>query len=264
MNWIGIAVGAVAGAVAVLISSWILRLLGKSNATGAKLLHFVIFAAALALGREIVEPHIRASQVETKLLELPVYRAMQQYEPDSYKRILTALESGIANKQPLEQMWSVTRPVVSEVSGKRLPHASDAVVVKFANHFVSSTMLLHAKGGNACFAYLNPGPGEAPDFAALLGKDVMQRELDLLAEILTSAAGKMRTPVSDKDAAPDLEAVRRTLLKKYSQADLFEIQDLNAPGIDKRKVCLIMADLYYEAAALPEPRNSRLVRYLIQ
>jgi hypothetical protein len=83
MNWIGMAVGAGAGVLAVLISTWIMRMLGKSNSKGASILHFIVFAAALALGREIVDPRIQATQVEAKLLEIPVYRAIQQFEPDS-------------------------------------------------------------------------------------------------------------------------------------------------------------------------------------
>ena len=264
MNWIGIAVGAGAGVVAVLISAGIMRLLGKANSKGANVLHVVVFAAALALGREVVEPRIQASRVEAKLLEMPVYRAMQQFEPDSYRRILTALETGIANKRPLEQMWSVTRPVVGEVTTKRLPHASDTVLLKFARHFVSATTLLHSKGGNACFSYINPAPGEAPDFNALLGKEAAQQELDLVADVVTSAAGKTRSPVAAADVEPDIQAVIGNLSKKYSETELAGLQNLNAPGIDRRKYCLIITDLYAEAMALPEPRNSRLVRYLMQ
>ncbi len=264
MNWIGIAVGAGAGVVAVLISTGIMKLLGKTNTKGANILHMVVFAAALALGRELVEPRIQAQQVESKLLEMPVYRAMQQYEPDSYKKILTSLEQGIANKQPLEQMWSATRPVVGEVTTRRLPHASDAVLVKFAGHIISATTILHSKGGNACFSYINPAPGEALDFTALLGKDAAQQELDLVAEVVTSAAGKTRPSVAETDAAPDVESVIGRLLRKYTKEELAGLQNLQAPGIDKRKYCEIIADLYREAIALPEPRNSRLVRYLLQ
>jgi hypothetical protein len=264
MNWVGIAVGAGAGVVAVLVSAGIMRLLGKTNTKGANVLHVVVFAAALALGREIVEPRIQAEQVESKLLEMPVYRAMQQFEPDSYKKILTALEQGIANKQTLEQMWSATRPVVGEVASRRLPHASDAVVIKFADHIVSATTLLYSKGGNACFSYINPAPAEALDFAALLGKDVAQQELDLITQVVTSAAGKTRPPVAETEAAPDVEVVIGKLLKKYSEVELAGLQNLQAPGIDKRKYCLIIADLYSEAMALPEPRNARVVRYLMQ
>lgn len=264
MNWIGIAVGAGAGVVAVLISAGIMRLLGKANSKGASFLHVVVFAAALALGREVVEPRIQASRVEAQLLEMPVYRAIQQFEPDAYKRILTAFENGIANKQPLEQMWSVTRPVVGEVTTKRLPHASDAVLLKFARHVVSATTLLHSKGGNACFSYINPAPGEAPDFNALLGKEAAQQELDLVAEVVTSAAGGTRSPVAAADTEPDIQAVIGNLSRKYSETELAGLQNPNAPGIDKRKYCLIIADLYAEAIALPEPRNSRLVRYLMQ
>lgn len=264
MNWVGIAVGAGAGVVAVLISTGLMKLIGKANTKGANIVHMVVFAAALALGREIVEPRLQAQKVESTLLEMPVYRAMQQYEPDSYRKILTTLEQGITNKQPLEQMWSLTRPVISEVTAKRLPHASDPVLIKFAAHFISETNVLYAKGGNACFSYINPAPGEALDFTALLGKDAAQQELDLIAEVVTSAAGKTRTPVAEAEAAPDVQSVISRLSLKYTDAELAGLQNLQAPGIDKRKYCQILTDMYKEAIALPEPRNSRLIRYLMQ
>lgn len=264
MNWIGIAVGAGAGVLAVLISTWTMRMLGKSNSKGASILHVIVFAAALALGREVVEPRIQATQVEAKLLEIPVYRAIQQFEPDSYKKILTAFETGVASNKPLEQMWSVTRPVVGEVTSRRLPHATDSVITKFAGHVVTSTRFLHSKGGNTCFSYINPAPGEALDFAALMGKAAAQQELELVAEIVTSAAGKTRSPVPAEDAEADIQVVIAKLLQKYSQSELAGLQNLNAPGLDKRKYCEIIADLYAEAVALPEPRDSRLVRYFMQ
>lgn len=264
MNWIGIAVGAGAGVVAVLISAGILRALGKTNAKGTNILHVIVFGIALALGREIVEPRIQSKQVESKILELPVYRAIQQFEPDSYKKILAALEQGIATKQPLEQIWSATRPVIGEVTARRLPHASDAVLLKFANHLVSSINVLHSKGGNACFSYINPAPGEALDFTALLGKDAADQELNLIAEVVTSAAGKTNPPVAEDETAPDIASIISSLVKKYTEAELAGLQTPQAPGIDKRKYCLIITDLYSAAISLPEPRNSRVIRYLMQ
>lgn len=264
MNWIGIAVGAGAGVVAVLISRGILRLLGKSEAKWGAVLQVVVFVAALSLGREVVEPRIRESQVEAELLKMPIYRAIQQYEPDAYKRIMTAFKSGYSSKQSIEEIWAATRPMVGEIASKRLPHASDAVLVDFARHIVDAIKLLHSKGGSVCFSYVNPTPGEAPDFVSLLGKEITQRELDLMVEIIKTSAGQSIPNVAESDVEEDLQAVIGHLSKKYSQADLVGLQNLNAPGIDKRKYCLIVADLYAVALALPEPRNSRLMRYLMQ
>lgn len=264
MNWIAIAVGAGAGVVAVIISAGFMKLIGKANTKGANIIHAVVFAVTLALGREFVEPRIQAGQVESKLLDMPIYQALKQYEPDSYQKILYALEQGTAEKQPLEQIWSLTRPVIGDVTTRRLPHTSDAVIIKFAEHIVSATTNLYSKGGTSCFSYMNPQPGEALDFTALLGKEAAQQELTLIADVVTWAAGKTRPPVTEADASPDVEAVIAKLLEKYTQEDLVNLQNLQSPGIDKRKYCQIIVDLYKEAIALPEPRNSRLVRYLMQ
>jgi hypothetical protein len=264
MNWIGMAVGAGAGVVAVLISAGIMKMLGKNNSKNANVLHVVVFAAALAIGRELVEPRLHAQQAESQLLELSVYQALKQHEPDSYARILEAFKDGIASKRPIEQIWAVTRPVVGEITAKRLPHASDSTLIKFAGHIVSSVGALHANGGTACFSYINPAHGEALDFTALLGKEAAQRELDLVAEVVTSAAGQNRSPVSEAEGTADVEVVIGNLLKKYSQEDLASLQNPNAPNLDKRKFCQITADLYREAMLLPEPRNARLFRYLMQ
>lgn len=258
------AVGAGAGVVAVLISASIMKLLGKGTSKSASVLHVVVFVAALAVGRELVEPRLHAQQAEAQLLELQIYQVLKQHEPDSYARILAAFKEGIANKRPVEEIWAVTRPVVGEVTSKRLPHASDAALIKFAGHIVSSVAALHASGGTACFSYINPAPGEALDFSTLLGKEAAQRELDLVAEVVTSAAGQNRSPVPEADGTADVEAVIENLLKKYSQEDLASLQNPNSPNLDKRKFCQITADLYREAMSLPEPRNARLVRYLMQ
>lgn len=264
MNWVAIAIGAGAGVVAVLLSAGIMRLLGRPNSKGANVLYIVIFAAALTLGREFVEPRIQAQRVESALLDMPVYRALQQHEPKAYGRIRSAIEDGIANKLPQEQMWAATRPVVAEVTARRLPHASDDVLVKFGEHVVLTTTLLHSKGGNVCFSYINPASGEALDFTVLLGKEVAQQELNLVADLVVSAAGKTRSAVTEAEATPDLEAVIGKLLSKYSQEDLAALQNPNSPNVDKRKYCQLIADLYKEAITLPTPRNGQLLRYLMQ
>lgn len=264
MNWVAIGVGAGAGVVAVLLSAGIMRLFGQANSKAANILYLVVFALTLAVGREFVEPRIQAQRVESALLDMPVYRTLQQHEPKAYEQIRSAIETSIANKLPQEQMWAVTRPVITEVATRRLPHASDTVLVKYGAHIVSATTLLHAKGGDACFSYINPAPGEALDFTALLGREVAEQELSLVAEIVTSAAGKKRAAVTETEAKLDVDAVIGKLLSKYSQPDLAALQNPNSPNVDKRKYCQVIIDLYKEVIALPAPRNSQLLRYLMQ
>lgn len=265
MNWIGIGVGAAAGMLAVLISLGIMKLFGRSATTkSATILNVVIFVAALAIGREVVEPRIQAQRVESALLEIPIYRALQQHESGAYMRIKASIKDGVARKLPKEQIWSMTRPVIGEVVGRRLPHASDDALVRFGQHLVSAMTVLNSKAGNACFSYINPAPGEALDFTLLLGKETAEQELKIVADIVVSAAGKTFPKVTDAEAAPDLEVVVGKLLTRFSQDDLALLRTPNAPNIDKRRYCELLTALYAEAAALPSPNNARLLRYLAQ
>lgn len=265
MDWISVAVSGGAGGLAVLCSMGVLRLLGRSTGSrGAVILHAAMFAAALALGRHVVEPRLQAWRVESALLEMPVYRALQEHEPQSYQRIRSAIEQGIAARSPQQQIWAATRPVISEVTARLLPQAPDEVLARFAHHLVDGLTRLHAKGGTACFSYVNPAPGEAVDFGELLGAEFTARELDLVADIVVAAAAGRQPPVDQQEAAPYLEAVVARLLATYSQEDLAALENPHAPGLDKRRYCQLITDLYREAIALPAPRGARLLRFLMQ
>ncbi len=151
----------------------------------------------------------------------------------------------------------MTRPVIGEVMGRRLPHASDDALVGFSQHIVSVMTVLYSKGGNACFTYINPSTGEALDFNALLGKEMVDQELRMIADVVVSAAGKTLPKGTDAEAAPDLEAVVGKLLMKFSQDDMALLRTPNASNIDKRRYCEVLTALYAEATALPSPNNAR-------
>jgi hypothetical protein len=265
MDWIGLAVGAAAGVLAVLVSAGIMKVLGRSPTTkGYSVLYILLFVGGVTLGREFVEPRIQAQRVESGLLELPIYRALQEYEPEAYARIRTTIKHGVARRQPKEEVWANTRSIIGEVMKRRLPHASDEALVGFGQHLVSAMATLHSKGGTSCFSYVNPIPGEALDFNALLGADASERELNLVANVVISAAGKSRHQVVEAEIAPDLDVVVSKLLTRFNQSDRAQLQNPHAPSVDKRRYCELFTDLYKESVALPAPRNALMVRYLVQ
>lgn len=275
MNWHNVFVsavaGAIAGAVATIISKKILKLLGKENSKWANIFHGIIFVAAIAISQMIVvsqkgKPTIDISKIESEILQMPAYQNLKKFEPEIYNRILSVVKTSVQNKQPIEQTISAGRAVIIETMGKKMPYASDATVIKTIRHGISVINLLHSKGGDACFFYIYPESNTAIDFSVFLDKDTIQKELDLASEIIVSTAGKKQkhAVITNTEADPLLRLIFSRLSKKYSQEDLISIQNPYAPGINKRKVCLIMADLYNEIIKLPEPKNSDLLRYISQ
>lgn len=265
MDWISVAVSAGAGALAVLFSLGVLRLLGRpAGSRGAVVLHAAVFAAALAFGRHVVEPGIQAWRVESALLEMPVYRALQQHEPQAYQRIRAAIAQGIEARWPQQQIWAATRPVVSEVTARLLPQAPDELLTRFAHHLVDALTRLHATGGTECFSYVNPAPGVAVDFGALLGAEFTSRELALIADVVVATAAALQPPVDRQAAAQDLEAVVARLLAIHGPEAVATLENPQVPGLDRRRYCEVIAGLYREATALPAPRGARLLRFLMQ
>lgn len=265
MNWIGIAVGGAAGLVAVLISVGVLKLLGKSSeTTGARVLHLIVFAAALTLGREFVQPILEAHAVDARLLKMPLYKALKEHEPEVYDRVLKLIEEGIATKQPQEQVLSSARPLITEVATRRILHSSDQVQLRFAEHAVAATSALYKAGGTTCFSYIQPASGEAINYMSLLPPELIQQELQLLTDIVVSSAGQTRQLVSEDVAATGIDQLFAKLEEKYSAEEIAVLADPTAAGIDKRRYCEISIDLYRAALSLPPPNNSLVIRLLLQ
>ena len=275
MNWHSVFVsavaGAIAGAVATIISKKILKLLGKENSKWANTFHGIILVAAVAISQMIVLPQkgkttIDISKIESEMLQTPAYQNLKKFEPETYNRLLTIVKTSVQNKQPIEQTISAGRAVLIETMGKKMSYASDAIIIKSIQHGISVINILHSKGGDACFFYIYPDPNAAIDFSVFLDKDTIQKELDLASEIIISTAGKKQkyAVITDTEADPLLRLIFSKLSEKYSQEDLMSIQNPYAPGVNKRKSCLIIADLYKEIIKLPEPKNSDLLRYISQ
>ena len=265
MNWIGIAVGAGAGVLSVLVSAGILKLLGRSTGSkGASALYFILFLAGSAIGREYVVPQIEAHRAESEILELSLFRTLKEHEPQAYQKIKAIVKEGITQRLPKEQLIGSVRAVISEVASRRVQHAADDDLVRFAQHLTTVITLLHSKGGTACFSYLNPSPGKVVDFRSLVGDEIALRELQVSSDLIESAAGKTRAALSEAEVAVDLGAVIDKLLKSFTPDDLQALSAVQAPNLDKRKYCEVSSALFAEAASLPAPNGARLIRYLIQ
>jgi hypothetical protein len=265
MNWIAVAVGAGAGAFAVLASVGLLKLLGQSpNGKGASALYVILFLGGSAIGREYVVPRIEAYRAESAMLELPLYRTLKEHEPQAYQKIMAVFKEGITQKLPKAELMGSGRAVIAEVAARRVQHAADESLVKFAEHLTTVVMALHAKGGTACFSYLNPQFGPPVDFRPLIGDELAMRDLQVSSDLIQSAAGKTRAPLSEAEVSDDLQAVVSQLLTTYTPADLQALGAPQDPNIDKRKVCEVTSAVFSQASSLPAPNGARLIRYLIQ
>jgi hypothetical protein len=263
MNWLGMITGAVAGGLAAWVSQLIMRKLGRQIAVVRYLVFAVVFGLALFVSREYVQPQVVATQMETELLKLPVYQALQEHEPAVYAQIAQAMRIAVANKTPNEVIWAQTRPLISGVIGRRAKTASDDAVRQLASVVVDEVSKLHARGDTTCYEMLFPQARPPIDMLALLGEEAAQLELAAQTAIIGSSATAPQPTPTEADIAESLQNVVAALQTKYTDADIAALQNPGAAGVNKRKVCEMSADLYREVLKLPAQDSGKVLRFMM-
>jgi hypothetical protein len=122
---------------------------------------------------------------------------------------------------------------------------------------------LHSRSSYGCYYYLYPNTGPPADYGAVLSREALDADLAAQTAVIRSSATSPAKPVSEAEVAASLEKVLTMLQAKYTPAELAMFADAPTPAVDKRKACLIAADLYREAMKLPPSENAKLIRYLL-
>ena len=119
--------------------------------------------------------------------------------------------------------------------------------------------------GDACFRFWFPMVSGPPDIAHAVDANSQQHTLELMAEVIRSAA---ETPAPEAEAATD--AVKDDLAgivnATYEQfgADAQMLAHADDPRVDRAKVCAITISLYERILQLPPARAGGLIRVMAQ
>lgn len=263
MNWLGVVTGALAGAVAGGLSQVIMRKLGREIPGVRMVVFLAAFGLASVATREYALPQLMAAQMESDLLTLPMYQALQEHEPAVYTKIAQAVRNGVANKTPNEVIWARTRPLISEVLDRRAKTASDDGVRQFSSAAVDIVSMLHARGDATCYQYLFPQTGPPIDLLALLGKEAAEVELAAVTAIIRSSATAPQPVPTEANVERSLQTVAAALHAKYTEADLEAFQNPTAAKVNKQKICEMSADLYREVLKLQAHDSGTLLRFMM-
>ncbi len=142
---------------------------------------------------------------------------------------------------------------------KRLPFASDGAVVDFARLMVDQLEVLQPEP-DKCLAFMSPGGAPGVDFRDVFGKDLMQREQAVMADVIRSADGSWRPP-RESDVAPVRAELFAQLLGTWPAADLEQMSHLDRPGVDPARACRVCRDFYRTIAGMPRDKAGPMLRY---
>jgi hypothetical protein len=117
--------------------------------------------------------------------------------------------------------------------------------------------------GDACFRYWFPKVDGPPDIAQLVDAPAQARTLELMGEVIRSAA---EAPVPLPEAAGVKEDLASVVNATYDQfgSDAQMLGHADDPRADRAKVCVITISVYERILQLPPPQASALIRAMTQ
>ena len=200
---------------------------------------------------------------QSALLEQPVYRVLKKHEPDVYAKLVDEYKVYERDETRRENFINLANSEITLTATRNLAHASQASVLALIKDMLATARRLEKEPGEACFRYWFPQVAGPPDIAKYIDPVAQAHTLDLMGEVIRSAAVK-------PEPLPAAEAVKDNLAKvidgTYEQygADAQMISNAEDPRVDRAKVCTITNSVYERILSLPPAQSSALIRAMTQ
>jgi hypothetical protein len=200
---------------------------------------------------------------QSALLKQSVYRVLKEHEPEVYDELLEEYRVYERDETRHENFINLANSEISMAATHRLAHASQASVLALINDMLATSKKLQQKPGDACFRYWFPQVSGPPDIARFIDPVSQAHTLDLMGEVIRSAAetpAELPAPEAVKD---NLANVINATYQEYG-ADAQMIAHAEDPRIDRARVCTITISVYDRIMNLPPAEASALIRAMTQ
>jgi hypothetical protein len=265
MNWVSVGLGAVSGVLAVGIATILVRN-SKKNRFAYRIVLAIAFAVMYALSRHFVYPDLNAwyssRQAESALLELPVYQAIKQYDPNTYQAVLAGLRRGLKNGADESQLIAQLRGHLAPVIEKRLPHSSDEAAAAFVAVIVTELSELKAHGGDMCFRFLFPKGAPSIDGRKYFTKKTQEADSAALVQVIKTSAERSTPIPPESEVMPTLQPAYDALTTRFGEDAQMLVEPYGA-GVDKGKVCDMTIFLYSQLLQLPPDLQGKAFRFML-
>lgn len=205
---------------------------------------------------------VTAADMEQALEQLRIYRALKDHEPEAYRKAVDATTDAVLRGNSLADARAVTMPLIQSIVQRRLPDATDEVMIRFGELVVDELTAIRGHDPLLCYAYAFGGDAAAMGQALdLLPPELKARDLDVSAQIIESSATLHRPAQLTAQQTDRLfEQIGARLDARHQPA--FQWLDAGAArtNAQKRAVCDLMIDLYAAVNTLPPARAAPMLR----
>jgi hypothetical protein len=202
-------------------------------------------------------------RAESKLLEQPVYRVLKKHEPAVFDKLVAEYKTLLRDETTREKFINFANSEINLAATKNLAHASQGAVLALVKDMLATARKLQKAPDDTCFRYWFPLVSGPPDIAKYIEPEAQAHTLDLMGEVIRSAA---ETP----SPLPDPETVKDNLAKVINEtydeygSDAQMIAHADEPNVDRGKVCTITLSVYDRIMGLPAAESSALLRSMTQ
>ena len=200
---------------------------------------------------------------ESALLKQPVYRVLKKHERAVFDMLVDEYKVYERDETRRENFVNLANAEITLTATRNIAHASEASVLALMKDMVGTARRLQAVPGDACFRYWFPQVSGPPDIARYIDEKAQARTLDLMSEVIRTAA---EAPVELPAAEEVKDNLANVINATYEQfgTDAQMIAHAEEPGVDRAKVCTMTLSIYDRILSLPPAQSSALLRAMTQ
>lgn len=198
-------------------------------------------------------------RAESTLLQQPAYRILKEHAPGVFAELLDEYLLYQRDEESHARYLNFAHEKISSAATRALPRASQQSVLALVRDMLSTAKALQPAPDDACFRFWFPEIAGAPDVAAHIDPATQARTLDLMAEVIRSAAEASQPPPDPQTVKDDLAGIVDETYRLYG-ADAQMLANAADPRADRTKMCAITNSIYERILRLPAPAASNLLR----
>lgn len=204
--------------------------------------------------------HYRAESV---LLKQPIYRVLKEHERGLYDELVEEYRVFQRGEERPERFVNFANSQITLAATQRLAHASSSSVLALMRDMLTTARKLQGKPEDACFRYWFPQVAGPPDIAKFIEPAAQAHTLELMGEVIRSAAEEP-TPLPDPEAVKDdLASVINATYDEFG-SDAQMLAHTDDERIDRGKVCTITMSIYERILKFPPEQAAALLRAMTQ
>lgn len=262
-SWISLVVAAITGGVVGLLASLLVP--GTRDEQNKGAVAAIVLIAVLA-AHFLLSPRLESMYamrtIDKTLSQNPAFSAIKTYDNAAYTSLMADIKAAMEKGKTQNQISAMVRTHIGAVVQKRLPQASNDSAVAYMQVMLQEMKEMKAQDGNVCFQFLFPQEGSFVDPTKFISAETRKADLEALGQVIKHASLMPQPLPREAEVMLLITPIVNDLGTKYG-AGMRDLQNPNAPGVNKARLCGMLIDMYSQILQLPGEQNGKVVRFML-